>query len=126
MGEALTSLEFKPWRRFSVFKDEAKIVAFMDRVGKDAVRVFRRGSAASGRRSQPGQFPARQSGALLASLDYIATADEMTVGTNVFYAVFLRNGTRKMARRAMSDNALREALAKNNGELKGWVKWRRS
>lgn len=121
----MLTLQLKPWRKFEAFRDRKRVDDFLEGIGKDAVLIFRRGERASGRLSRPGEYPAIQTGALNASLDYVVGANQVEVGTNVFYSIFLRNGTRKMARRAMSDNAMRASIARNEGKLKRWIRWQR-
>ena len=73
--------------------------------------------------STPGQYPAIQSGRLISSLEYDVSGNKLEVGTKVFYAVYLRGGTRKMARRKMSQNALQEGMKATRSTFKHWAKW---
>lgn len=114
-------------------KSQDAIDNFLDAVGDESVKAFRRGirSGKSGRvykrrggshrASAPGEYPAKDTGALQASIDTARTPDSVQIGTGEFYAIFLRNGTRKMARRKMSDNALQEGSQRARGRLKNWV-----
>ena len=77
------------------------------------------------KRSAGGEYPANDSGALERSIKVQERSTDVTIGTNTFYARFLRDGTRKMARRKMSDNALDEGIKTARHELKGFVKWKR-
>ncbi|UPT53287.1 virion morphogenesis family protein [Synechococcus phage Yong-L2-223] len=52
------------------------------------------------------------------------TLTETTIGTNQFYSKFLRDGTRKMARRKMSDDALQEGTEEARKMRFLWVRWR--
>lgn len=131
----MISFSFKGWRQFSAKKKPQVIRSWLKRVGDEAQRVFTKGMMGrhSGQiyyrrrgthqASAPGEFPANDTGNLLASLRQNITATEATIGTNVFYAKFLREGTRKMARRKMSDNAMQEGAAKARPSFKGWVAW---
>lgn len=133
----MISFRFKGARRFKAFvdrkrmrnwlrivKDEAQAVFTAGLKGPHSGRVYSR----RGRRHQasaPGEYPANDTGNLLASLKGQVTANTATIGTNVFYSKFLREGTRKMARRKMSDNALSEGVDEARPKLKGWVAWSR-
>lgn len=48
----------------------------------------------------------------------------MTIGTNRPYSIFLRMGTSRMARRKMSDDALKEGM-RAAGRMGRWVEWAR-
>lgn len=129
---------FKVWRRFQAFKDKSRIKRFLERAATESERAFRKGLRGrhSGRiyrlsggrmhrASAPGEYPANRSGALEKSIRTRVGATQMVIGTGVFYARFLRSGTRKMARRKMSDNALQEGTAKARPALNGYARWRR-
>lgn len=135
----MTEISLKPWRNFTAKKDQAVIKNWLHTVREKSQKVFERGingphNGAVARRkngeiflrSTPGQFPARDSGRLLASIKTAQTTTEAVIGTNVEYAQYLRTGTRKMARRKMSDHALRIGAEQSIGASKGWVKWTRS
>ena len=127
-SEASMELSLKPWRRFRAEKDDAVIRRWLGDVAEKSEEAFRKGIDRTGRfppASRPGQYPAIRSGALKGSISSTSDSDSATVGSGVFYAVFLRTGTRKMARRAMSDNALREGSEGARGSLRGWAKWTR-
>ena len=116
------NINFKPWKTFTAFKDDNDRRIWLHGISEIALEKFKRGmrSPKSGRvysrggrrhrASAAGEYPAVDSGALLASVDTEVTTNKMTIGTGRFYAAFLRNGTSKMRRRKMSDNALQEAL----------------
>jgi hypothetical protein len=97
-------------------------------LGPHSGRIYRR---RGGRRHQasvnrPGaEYPANDSGRLLASLKSRQTKDSATIGTDAHYAKYLRTGTRKMARRKMSDHALTEGAEAAKGQSVGWVQWAR-
>lgn len=120
------SLVFSGWRAFTVFRDMARKRAYLNRMAVESERAFRRGIASSksgrvyqrsgGRSHQasaPGEYPARDSGRHAATISSRVTANEMVVGSDMFYAKFLRDGTTKMAPRRMSQNALQDALARD-------------
>ena len=131
-------IEIKPWGRFKAAKQQKQIRAWLRAVSNSAKAVFTSGMNGrhSGRvyrrrnrlhqASAPGEFPANDTGRLLASLRGEVSADEAKIGTNMFYAKFLRNGTRKMARRRMSDDAMKEGINANKGRAKGWVAWKKA
>jgi hypothetical protein len=73
--------------------------------------------------SAAGEYPANDTGGLLASMRSRVTSSEVTIGTDVFYAKFLREGTGQMARRKMSDNALTEGGKRAKPFSRGWVAW---
>ena len=127
------TLIFKPWRKFTARKRDDRVLSFMERVATGAEDAFRSGMTGghSGRRgrvrqaSAPGEYPASQTGALLGSIRSRANLRRVDVGTSAAHAVYLRYGTRKMARRKMSDDALKEGIEKARSSLTGWVEWNR-
>lgn len=116
------SLIFTGWRAFYAYRDYGVDQAYLRRIGASAKKVFidgirspktgrvyrRRGR--SHRASAPGEYPARDSGRHIATVDYKVSGSEVTVGSGQEYAAYLRNGTYKMARRLMSDTALNRAI----------------
>lgn len=130
-------LSFKGWHNFYAKKKPEVVRAWLKTVTSHAQRVFTAGLLGRhsgqiyyrrrGRHqaSAPGEYPASDSGNLLASMRTKTTATEATIGTNMFYSRFLRYGTKKMARRKMSDDAIKEGAAAARGKLKGWVAWQR-
>lgn len=71
------------------------------------------------------EYPANDTGALYRSAGKTATATRAEIGTGMFYSKFLRDGTKKMRRRKMSDTAMREGIAISRRTMKHWVEWRR-
>lgn len=135
----MSMLRFKPWREFAARVDQKVIRRFLDQVAKDSEKAFRRGmrgpksgkvySGRSGRKikaSAAGEYPAIDTGGLEGSIRTRVTATSATIGTSRFYARFLREGTRHMARRKMSDDALKEGIETARHRLKGFVKWQRT
>jgi hypothetical protein len=130
---------FRPWRRFRANQDEAVVHRFLEEAGQASVAAFKKGnrSAKSGqiykrrrsagyyRASSPGEYPAIDTGDLDASISYEVSGNRMDIGSNMFYSKFLREGTGKMARRKMSDDALQEGVKDARSFLKGWVEWKR-
>lgn len=120
----MTSLTLSGWRPFYAFRDYGVDRAYLRRIGATAERIFRDGVASpkSGRlyargggrvhrASAPGEYPAKDSGNHVATISHrVYGRREVVVGSGMFYAHFLRNGTSKMARRLMSDTALNRAI----------------
>jgi phage gpG-like protein len=73
--------------------------------------------------SSPGAWPNNRTGRLNKSIRFVATDHDVTIGTNMPYSLFLRTGTKRMARRKMSDNALKEGM--QHSRLGRWVEWSR-
>lgn len=115
-------LIFTNWRAFYAYRDYGVDQAYLRRIGASAKRVFtdgirspktgrvyrRRGG--SHRASAAGEYPARDSGRHIATVDYKVSGSEVTVGSGMEYAKYLRSGTYKMARRLMSDTAMNRAI----------------
>lgn len=132
----MIQLIFRPWRIFFARKDQRAVAFWLAKVAKNAERVFKAGMRGghSGKiyyrrgkyhqASAPGEYPAVESGRLIASMRSHSTINEAQIGTNMPYSRWLRTGTRHMARRKMSDNALREGKILS-GSLGRWVKWQR-
>lgn len=126
---------FKPWGKFRAYRNRGVTTRFLSAAAHESEDVFRieMAKAKSGihwpglprRSSRPGEYPANQRGALRDSISSDSSATEMTVGSNVPHSIFLREGTSKMARRKMSDNAMQEAVPRVRSMLKGWVEWKR-
>ena len=114
---------FTPWRSFKAFIDRQAKKIWLNKIANDAVTIFKKGMRGphSGRvyrgkrSSSPGEYPASQSGRLIGSIRKQVTANEATIGSNVAHSIYLRNGTSKMKRRKMSDNAMAESIARNRG-----------
>ena len=133
----MIELQFIPWARFRARRMPKVTTSWLRRVRNEATITFRAGMLGphTGRiyrrrgkphqASAPGEYPAKDTGRLLASLKAASNPQEAVIGTNMPYSKWLREGTRKMARRKMSDNALREGRAAA-GHPKGWVAWARS
>lgn len=132
------NLTFKGWERFRAWKQASVIKAWLGAVRKDAQQVFKAGMngphsgnvgyrKGGGRfiRSAKGEYPAVDSGALIASMKTNQQIDSATIGTGMYYAKWLRGGSRFMARRKMSDNAIREGAAIAEPKSRGWVAWQK-
>ncbi len=87
-------------------------------------KLYHLGGGATYRASAPGEFPANKYGKLSASYRVETEATEVTVGTNVYYSRYLREGTRKMRPRKFLREALNHSL--HNEHMKEpFVEWRR-
>lgn len=129
-------LNFEGWGRLRAIVDRDIIKVWLGRVAEESENVFRAGMLGghSGRiynrrrglhqASAPGEYPANDSGALLESLRTRTTSTEATIGTNMRYSRWLRGGSRRMARRKMSDNALIEGAERASPSSRGIVHWK--
>lgn len=134
----MTALTFTGWRPFYMFRDYAVDRAYLRRIGataerifKDGVaspksgRVYRRAGGRSHRASAPGEYPAKDTGRHVATISHrINGRTEMVIGSGMFYAQFLRNGTSKMARRLMSDTALNRAIEQDDVGIGRFARFR--
>jgi len=132
-------ITFQPWRRFVAYRDRRVTTTFMRDAAKEFNKEYRKAIASppkTGRmyRRKHGlhqasrpltEYPANETGALQNSVRSDATSDTATVGTTMFYGKFLREGTRKMQRRKMSDNIVRDNTPRILARLRGWVVWKR-
>lgn len=116
-------IQFTPWRTFYARKKPDAIRRWLKSVGDASVAAFKN-MGHYPPASTPSQYPAIRSGKLRASIGTRVTDSEMTIGSNMFYSIFLREGTRRMARRKMSDDALKEGM-RSAGRLNHWVEWSR-
>lgn len=135
----MSQLEFLPWPRFSAHRFKAVTRKWLSHVRASSVNRFKSGmrngphtgriyTRRGGRRHQasaPGEYPAVDSGGLIASLRSHQRVDEVGLGTNQRYSIYLRQGTGKMARRKMSDDALRYGINVSLGKNKGFASWKR-
>jgi phage gpG-like protein len=133
------TITFKPWRRFFAFRDRRVTSRFMAEAAREFEEEYRksiRNPPKTGRiyrrkhglhqASRPRtEYPANETGALQNSVTSQSTQDTATIGTTMFYGKYLREGTRKMARRKMSDNIVRENTPRILARLRGWVVWKR-
>jgi phage gpG-like protein len=119
------SIEFSPWGRFRARKNPDNIRRWLNKVADASEEAFRGGMGQYPPASDPGAWPNNRTGRLSRSIQTRVTANTMTIGTSMPYSGFLRNGTTRMARRKMSDNALQEGM-RAAGRLKYWVEWVRS
>lgn len=119
----MITIEFVPWGRFRAQKDNSAIRRWLQLVANASEEAFKGGMGSYPPASSPGSYPSSRTGRLKGSIRTEVGSDQMSIGTNMHYSIYLRTGTKKMARRKMSDNALQEGLAQTRGRLEGWVKW---
>lgn len=130
-------LVFDPWRAFTVKYKQTVVLRFLHDVAKTSETKFRRGvknppktgrlylingrqHQASSQRTEA-EYPANLSGQLLKSIKSKATANTATVGSNAPHSIYLREGTRNMNRRKMSDSALKEAVPEARRRMGRWA-----
>lgn len=132
---------FTPWRKFVAFYNRANVRSFLkdaadtsEKTFKDGVadgpktgRIYRRKGrlhqASVGRARA--EYPANDTGALRASIRSRVGTNEAEVGSNMFYSNFLREGTSRMVRRKMADDALTESLPSVRARMKAFAEWKR-
>jgi len=94
-------------------------------VGDNATKTFRRGmrGSHSGRngRSAPGEYPANQTGKLIATIKSVAGPRKVTVGTSMYYSIYLTGAEGKLEPRKMSKEALLEGRAAT--PRRRWAQW---
>lgn len=130
-------LVFDPWRTFTVKYKQTVVLRFLHDVAKTSETKFRRGvknppktgrlylingrqHQASSQRTEA-EYPANLSGQLLKSIKSRTTVNSATVGSNAPYSIYLREGTRDMNRRKMSDSALRESVPEARRRMGRWA-----
>lgn len=125
-------IQLKDFKSFTLKKNKMAIPEFLENVGKEYKKAFSRGLRArkSGRKygshtaSAAGEFPATRSGKLAASVDYVVKGDTLEVGTNTPYSGYLKTGTRNMAKRKMSAEALKNGLRNANRKFGRWMEFK--
>lgn len=120
----MITIEFQPWRPFLARKKPQEVKRWLKAVGEASEAAFKGGMGNFPPASAPGAYPNVRSGRLRKSIRHVVTGDSVTIGSNMFYSIFLRKGTSKMARRKMSDSALKEGMQK--ARLGRWVEWSRA
>lgn len=127
------SFKFVPWRDFIAYRDRDADEDFLRMVARESKAAFIKGmkDAKSGRHysgkprqsSAAGEYPAIQSGALMASIRTRVDAHSVSIRTDKFYGNYLASGTSKMAPRQMSKEALIEGL-ENANRISPWAYWK--
>jgi phage gpG-like protein len=116
-------IEFSPWGNFRARKKPEAIRSWLKGIGDAGTEAFRSGMGKWRPASAPGAWPNSRTGRLKGSIRSVVASDSVTIGTSTPYSGFLRTGTKKMARRKMSDNALKEGMQQSR--LGKWVEWSR-
>ena len=122
------TIEFSPWGKFHARHKPEVIRSWLHSVGEAGTAAFRGGMGKYPPASAPGAWPNSRTGSLLKTIRYEvggggAFNDTVTIGTDMPYSIFLRAGTSRMARRKMSDDALKAGI--RAGRLGKWVEWTR-
>ena len=119
----MIAIEFEAWRPFYARKDLSTIKSWLQAIGDASKEAFIGGMGTYPPASADGAWPNVRSGSLLSTIAVEVTADSMTIGSNMFYSKYLREGTSIMARRKMSDDALKEGMSRSGDVLARWVRW---
>lgn len=132
-----TEVRMYAWGKFFADVDDAELHKWLTIIGEEAKKHFTKGvrSQHTGRvgyrkgggrfiRSAPGEYPAEDSGRLLASTKMRVTRTTVVIGTDVFYAKFLTEGTRMMEKRKMYREALAEGIAAAADNLHVFARWK--
>jgi hypothetical protein len=120
----MITITFTPWGRFQARKKPAVIRNWLHDIGRASEEAFRSGMGNYPPASAPGAWPNSRTGRLKGSIrSEVEGISSVTVGSNMPYSIFLRMGTSKMARRKMSDDALKEG--RQGARLARWVEWTR-
>lgn len=121
----MIGIRFTPWRKFNAYHDKPAVKRWLHVVADRTEETFKSGMGSYPPASSPGSYPSKRTGNLHGSIRKRVTDTEAEVGSNMFYSIFLRAGTSKMARRKMSDDALKEALPGARSSLGHFARWRR-
>lgn len=124
-------IEFTPWHSFHARKIPGAIERWLENVGKTSIRIWMSSMAqgSPGVHSASGAWPFVQSGHMKSTIGMELGAMEVTIGSNAHrgsapYSLYLREGTSRMDRRKMSDDALKAGM--KGAHLGRWVEWSRS
>ena len=115
-------ISFKQWAPFWAKRDKAAFKRWLQLVANESEKAFKK-MGKYPPASSPGEYPAVRSGRLRRSIRTKVSDTGVEISSNTSYAGYLRYGTRKMQRRKMSDNALKEGLAAAKKRAKTWVGW---
>ena len=117
----MITIEFQPWRPFLARKNTGEIRRWLKGIGDQGTEAFRSGMGTYPGPSAPGAWPNSRTGNLKSTIRSEVTDSSVTIGTNMHYSIYLRTGTSKMARRKMSDDALKAGM--EGAQLGRWVEW---
>lgn len=136
-------LKFTGWRRFRAELDEREIrqyLAAASRLGAEYMRdqiengpktgviAYRKGGGRFRRsvNTAKAEFPARDSGRLLASVKAVSFNRKAFIAANTPYSGYLRKGTPKMQPRKMTIEALDYGMKQAAALRDGWIEWMRT
>lgn len=131
------SFIFSGWEPFVALVDKARKRSYLENVGSTAEIAFRNGvngqhegrvyrrKGRSHQASAPSEYPAADSGKHRKTISHKVTTNQVVIGSGMHYAIYLREGTSRMARRKMSDDALKEAMVLEAGTLGEYVRFAR-
>lgn len=119
----MIEISLKAWAPFKATKNKAVFRRWLKVVAEESVKAFKKGMKQYPPASKPRQYPSNRTGRLQRSISTRVTDDSVVIGTHMPYSGYLRYGTRKMARRKMSDNALKEGIAAAKKRADKWVGW---
>jgi phage gpG-like protein len=119
----MIEISFKQWAPFWAKRDKRAFNRWLKVVAMESEKAFKSGMGNFPPASTPRQYPSVRTGRLRASISSQITNDSVTIGTHMPYSGYLRYGTRHMARRKMSDNALKEGMAAAKKRAGKWVGW---
>lgn len=118
----MIEISFRQWAPFWAKRDKVAFRRWLKVVAAESEKAFKK-MGYYPPASSPNQYPAVRSGRLRASIKSKVTDTMVEISSNTPYAGYLRHGTRKMARRKMSDNALKEGMAAAKRRAEKWVGW---
>ena len=111
-------------RSFHAKYDKRAFKRWLQIVARESEKAFKGGMKGYPLAPKPClRHPAIRTGALRASIRTRVTDNAVEISSNRPYSGYLRSGTRKMQRRKMSDNALKEGIEKAKRLSKKWVGW---
>lgn len=132
-------LRFTGWRLFKAGLDEKEMQRWLETVARISAQHMREKITGphtgkigyrkgGGRfiRSAPGEFPANDSGELLASVKGVAFKNKAFVAANTPHSTYLRKGTRRMAKRKMTIEALAYGIRASSHLRDGFIEWLRT
>jgi hypothetical protein len=90
--------------------------------GKKSGRFYHRRGKIH-RASAPNEYPAIDTGHLFSTIGGEASTSKAVIGTDAPYSLYLRDGTSKMRKRAMSNHALMDSM--NEVKMGRFIKWTR-
>jgi phage gpG-like protein len=116
-------LEFQSWAPFHAKYDKVAFKRWLHLVARESEKAFRKMKSHPPVSKKFVEYPAVRTGALRASIRSDVTENTVVVSSNTPYAGYLRQGTRRMKRRKMSDNALKEGIEAAKRRSRKWVEW---